>query len=518
MKRIHKSSVVVVLISALLLTTMGIVNAQAPTAYYVGFSIRNLSQTNSATVVVSYYNQDGSGASSDPNYTQTIIIPPGQSKTVICSLNTDYTSDILAPAPAIRGMTSFVGSVIISSDQEIVAIANEASSVNSPYGSASYGGIAQDELSDSMYAPLIAKIGQPNTTINIQNPNPTSVSVVIEYVKGAYGNNYTAPAQTINGYGSAIIQVPNEALDASGRFLGAAKITSTGGKIAVVVDAIYATNTPYAQRYNARQSYNAFRAGATKVVAPLIQKNDNGVWYTGLSLMNIGPGSAEVRVSYSGLGGTGTDTSCIPNTPVSGLVEPTFTLGVNENKTILTEFGGALNSIALASLGCFRGAATVEVISGTGKLNAIVSVAGQNLPAVAIYRAFDPTAVTNRVEVPLIQKYLGGGGATRGWSTGVQVANLGTGTATITGTFNVTCGGTPATVVETATGVPAGSSVTFLQLNGFPIGSLGTRVNCLGSAVFTSDQPIAAQVQEYYFGSPAPFTGDMLMAFEAFNR
>ena len=517
MKRIHKSPVVVVLISALVLTTMGIVNAQAPTAYYVGFSIRNLSQTNNATVVVSYYNPDGSGASSDPNYTQTIIIPPSGSKTVICSLNNDYTSDILAPAPAIRGMTSFVGSVIISSDQEIVAIANEAASVNSPYGSASYSGIAQSELSTTVYAPLIAKIGQPNTTINIQNPNPTSVSVVIEYVKGAYGNNYTAPAQTINGYGSAIIQVPNGALDASGRFLGSAKITATGN-IAVVVDAIYATNTPSPQRYNARQSYNAFQAGATKVIAPLIQKNDNGVWYTGLSIMNIGPGSAEVKVSYSGLGGTGSDTSCIPNTPVSGLVEPTFTLGVNENKTILTEFGGALNSTALAGVDCFRGAATIEVISGTGKLNGIVSVAGQNLPAVAIYRTFDPTAATNRVEVPLIQKYLGGGGATRGWSTGVQVANLGTGTAIITGTFNVTCGGVSETVVETATGVPAGSSVTFLQLNGFPIGSLGTRVNCLGSAVFTSNQPIVAQVQEYYFGSPAPFIGDMLMAFEAFNR
>lgn len=519
MKMVIKLALVSTMLLALVLSTMGAVSAQAPTAYYVGFSMSNLSTTNSATVVVSYYKQDGTGASTDSNYTQTIIIPPGRSKTVICSLNTDYTSDILAPAPAVRGSTSFVGSVIISSDQPIVAIANEAASVNSPYGSASYGGIAQDELRATLYAPLIAKLGQPNTTINIQNPNPDSVSVVIDYVKGAYGNNYTAPAQTIPGYGSVIIPVPAGALDGSGRFLGAAKITSTGGSIAVVVDAIYATSTPSAARYNARQSYNAFPAGATRVVAPLIQKNDAGVWYTGLSVMNIGPGSAEVRVSYSGQRGTGTDSSCTPNTPVSGLVEPTFTLGVNESKTILTEFGGSLNSVALAGLDCFRGAATVEVISGTGTLNAIVSVAGQNLPAVAIYRAFDPAAATTALYVPLIQKYLGGGGATRGWSTGIQVANLGVTTTTITGTFNVTCsGGTPETVVDVAYNVAAGSSVTFLQLNGFPLGSLGTRVNCLGSASFIADQPIAAQVQQYFFSSPSPFTGDTLMAFEAFNR
>jgi len=506
----------IVILATLALTSTTITTAQAPTAYYVGFQIQNLSTTNDATVVVSYYKQDGTGASTDSAYQQTIIIPAGRSKTVICSLNTDYSSDILAPAPAIRGATSFVGSVIISSDQPIVAIANEAASVNNPYGSASYTGLAPSDLASTVYAPMIAHIGLPNTTINVQNPNSSPVTVTVQYIKGVYGNNYTAPPQTLPAYGSAIWTVPAGALDASGRFLGSAKITSTGGNIGVVIDAIYAT--PGVPRYNARQSYNGFISGATKIVAPLVQKNDNGVWYTGLQIMNLGPGSATVRVSYAGLSGSGTDTSCNPTTPVTGLNEPNFTLNENESKTILTEFGGALDSVALSDVGCFRGAATIEVVDGSGKIAAIVSSAGQNKASVAIYKAFDPAVGTRTVSVPLIQKYLGGSGATRGWSTGIQIANVGTASATITGTFNVTCGGTPYTIVDAATGVNPGSSATFLQLNGFPVGSLGTRVNCLGSAVFTADQNIIGIVQQDFFGSPNPFTGDTLLAFEAFNQ
>ena len=511
-----KSFAMCMVLIILAVTSVTLTSAQAPTAYYVGFQIQNLSTTDEATVVVSYYKQDGTGASTDPNYQQTIIIPPGRSKTVICSLNTDYTSDILAPAPAIRGTTSFVGSVIISSNQPIVAIVNEAASVNNPYGSASYTALAPGDLASMVYAPMITHIGLPNTTINVQNPNSFPVTVTVQYIKGVYGNDYAAPPQTLPPYGSAIWSVPAEALDASGRFLGSAKITSIGGNIGVVIDAIYAT--PGGPRYNARQSYSGFVNGATKIIAPLVQKNDNGVWYTGLQIMNLGPGSATVRVSYAGLRGSGTDTSCIPNTPVEGLTEPEFTLNENESKTILTEFGGSLNSVALSNVDCFRGAATIEVVSGSGKLAAIVSSAGQNKAGVAIYKAFDPTKATRTVSVPLIQKYLGGGGAARGWSTGIQIANVGEASATITGTFNVTCGGTPYTITDTVTCVSPGSSVTFLQLNGFPVGSLGTRINCFGSAIFTANQNIIGIVQQDFFGSPNPFTGDTLMAFEAFNQ
>jgi hypothetical protein len=490
---------------------VGVVSAQAPTAYYVGFQIQNLSATETATVGVSYYKQDGTGASTDSDYQQTISIPAGKSKTIICSLNSDLSADILAPAPAVRGAASFVGSVIISSDQEVVAIANEAASVNSPYGSASYDGVASEDLASTLYAPLIAKLGQPDTTINVQNPNSTAVDVTVEYVAGSMGTDYTAPTLNLPGYGSAIIEVPNNAL-VGGTFLGSAKITSSGGDIAAVVDAIFAVNTPSAARYNARQSYNTFDGGATKVVAPLIQKNDNGVWYTGLQVMNLGPGSADVKVSYSGLQGSGQ----VPDTPVSGIAEPNFTLQVNESKTILSEFGGPLDSQALASYGSFRGAATVEVVGGTGMVAAIVSVAGESKADVAYYSAFDPAAATQTVNVPLIQKYLGTAGA-NGWSTGVQVANLGAATTTVTGTFNVTCNGTPETIVDTVN-INQDSSETFLQLNGWAIGALGTRDGCLGSAVFTADEPIVAIVQQSYFGAGNPFTGDVLLAFEAFNK
>jgi len=507
-----KLMLVAVVLAALVLSSVGIVAAQAPTGFYVGFQIQNLSTTNSATVLVQYYKQDGTGGAGD--FAQNITIPAGRSKTILCNLNSDLSADILAPPAGVRG-ASFVGSVIMSSDQEIAAIANEAASVNNPYGAASYDGIPSGQASAIVYTPLISKIGQPDTTINIQNPNGNSVSVVVEYVKSVYGNNFTAPAAALPAYGSAIWTVPAGALDASGRFLGSAKITSTGGNVAVVVDEIY--NAPGTARHNGRQSYNGFATGSTKIVTPLNQKNDGGVWYTGLQVMNLGPGSATVRVTYNGTQGTVSGSSCNPTTPVSGLTEPDFVLNENASKTILTEQGGTLNSVALASLGCFRGAASAEVTSGTGKVVAIVSVAGKGIPSLAVYRGFDSASGTKTVSVPLVEKYLGTSG-TYGWSTGIQIANLGTGTATITGTFNVSCSGTSTTITDVASGVAANSSATFLQLNGFATGSLGTNKQCLGSATIVSNQNIGAIVQQSFFGSPNPFTGDTLMAFEAFNR
>jgi hypothetical protein len=492
---------------------VGAAGAQAPTAYYVGFQIQNPSTTTEAVVIVEYYNQDGSGAP-NADYVQQITVPAGKSRTVITTLNSDLSNEILAPPAAIRGATSFAGSVIISSSEKVVAIANEAASVNNPYGSASYNGIPQEDASATVYAPLITKIGQPDTTINIQNPNNAQVSVQIQYTPGVYGQSFTE-SFTLPAKGSDIREVPSGALDNSGRFLGSAKVTATGGNVAAVVDEIY--TAPGQARHNARQSYNGFAGGADKVVAPLIQKNDAGVWYTGLQVMNLGPGSATVKVTYNGLRGSGTSTSCNPTTAVAGLTEPNFTLAENASKTILTEFGGALDSVALANVGCFRGAATVEVVNGTGQVAAIVSVAGENIPQLAVYRTFDPTSATTKLSVPLIQKYLGVAGS-NGWSTGVQVANLGGGTTTVNATFNVTCDGTAQTVTDSAS-VSADSSVTFLQLNGFPTGSLGTRQNCLGSATFESTgAPIAAVVQQSFFGSGNPFTGDVLLAFEAFNE
>lgn len=509
---------IVVVACAVLVALMlaGVASAQAPTAYYTGVSLVNTSDTEDANVVVMFYNQDGSGPP-DPSYSMALTIGPGKSKTIINNLNSDLSADILAPPPAIRGATSWAGNAVVYSDQAVVSIANEAASVGNPYGSAAYNGVSPDQLSPTYYAPLIAKIGQPDTTINIQNASSSPVTVTVEYVKDVYGVDYTADPVVVPGNGSAIWPVPTGALDGTGRFLGSAKV-SADGDIAMVVDAMFTAATPLAQRYNARQSYTGFSGGADKLVAPLIQKNDNGVWYTGLSMMNLGPGSATVRVTYSGLEGTGTDTSCVPDTPVSGLTEADFLLGENQSKVIITEFGGALDSVALADVDCFRGAAIVEVVSGTGQVVAVLSVAGQDRADVAYYRAFDVDAATDTVKVPLILKYLGVPGA-NGWCTGVQIANTGTISTTVTGTFNVTCDGTPEVVVDSVE-VEPDSSQTFLQVNNFAVGSLGTRQNCIGSATFTSSggSPIVGTANQTWFGGGNPFTGDVLLISEAINR
>jgi hypothetical protein len=78
-----------------------------------------------------------------------------------------------------------------------------------------------------------------------------------------------------------------------------------------------------------------------------------------------------------------------------------------------------------------------------------------------------------------------GAGAQQGivWSTGIQVQNLGTGTANITLTFYNSAGGAPAG--STNDTIAAGGSKTY-----FPVPVVAAGFN--GSAVISSDQPVAA--------------------------
>ena len=78
-----------------------------------------------------------------------------------------------------------------------------------------------------------------------------------------------------------------------------------------------------------------------------------------------------------------------------------------------------------------------------------------------------------------------GAGAQQGitWSTGIQVQNLGTGTANITLTFYNSAGGAPAG--STNDTIAAGGSKTY-----FPVPVVTAGFN--GSAVISSDQPVAA--------------------------
>jgi hypothetical protein len=94
-----------ILVLALVLTLIvaGSAYAQGIT-YNTGFQVQNLG-TGTATITITYYNQDGTIAA-----TQSDSIPAGGSKTYFGSI------------PVSDG---FNGSVVISSDQPVAAIANE---------------------------------------------------------------------------------------------------------------------------------------------------------------------------------------------------------------------------------------------------------------------------------------------------------------------------------------------------------------------------------------------------------
>jgi len=138
-----KKTLILALLVAMVL--VGSVAGQGIT-YNTGFQVQNLG-TGTATITIIYYNQDGSVAASVPD-----SIPAGGSKTYY-------------PLTAVPD--GFNGSVVISSDMPIAAIANELG--NGGAYAASYAGF--DAGATTINLPLIMRGNYGfNTWFNVQAP------------------------------------------------------------------------------------------------------------------------------------------------------------------------------------------------------------------------------------------------------------------------------------------------------------------------------------------------------------
>ena len=129
MKRLHLAIAIALLVALFVPLTA---SAQTIT-YTAGFQIQNLDTVNSATIQVTYYNQTGGTEASVSD-----TVPAGGSKTYF-------------PLTAVS--EGFNGSVVISSDRDVRAIANILGN-GLDYG-ASYGGFTAGAPSVSL--PLLMK-------------------------------------------------------------------------------------------------------------------------------------------------------------------------------------------------------------------------------------------------------------------------------------------------------------------------------------------------------------------------
>lgn len=400
MKRI-KLVVVLSLILALFLATA--VFAQ-PSSYTSGFQVQNLSSSTDATIVITYYNQDGT-----VDTTTSDVITAGTSTT--------YFGANMEASPG------FNGSVVISSDTPVAAIVNLLGD-GGAFGGASYDSFSTGAPTANI--PLVLNnYFNISTFFNVQNTGSAPATVNVSYI-GAGGCS-ESPVTIAPGAAHTFDQT-NTCLGAN--FIGSATVDAGAGSVAVAV-------VQYDQ--DSLLAYNGFVSdGSDKAVAPLVSHNYFGS-RTALQVQNTGGSAASVTVNF------------VPSAGFPGMAcsqTQSIAAGASANFGDDAFFLNAANGCGASS--GWVGAA--EIDAGTGNtVVAIVNSVTSGTPNAAAYSAFDPNNGTTTVNFPLIMD------RNFGIFTGFSVANVGGAAA------NVNCAFSGTSYTASATGLPVGASLTDVQ-------------------------------------------------------
>jgi hypothetical protein len=370
MKRM-KILVAMMLVAAFLLPTM--VSAQGSgITWNSGFQVQNLENAE-ASINIMYYNQDGTEAiSGGVNDT----IPAMGSKTYY-------------PIHAGVGET-FNGSVVISSDKQVVAIANLLASGTLSAGSATNSFSAG---AMTMNLPLIMRGNAGfNTWFNVQNTGTSSTNVTVTYYPGSAGNSGVTDTASIQG--GAAHTFDQETKSALGtKFVGSASVTSDSQAIVATVEQAGTGSI------KTLLGYNGFTGGSTTVVAPLIMANNAG-FFTGIQVQNAGTATANVTVTYG------------PNTA------GTFTPSAEPASIAAGGSATFLQSGGQWGTNKYVGSATITNTEAQPLVAIVNQLKSGTLSFGTAYEGFDPTSATSSVSAPLVMAN------NSGYFTGIQVQNV----------------------------------------------------------------------------------------------
>lgn len=428
-----KQKMLIVLVVVLALILGASYATAAPSLNYTScFQVQNLDASNAATIVVQYYEQ---GNSTPTSVNDTI---PANSSVTYCPL-----SDV---------SSGFNGSVVISSDREVAAIANvSGSNGGDPSGfttyNASYAGFSSGALEVNL--PLLFDDNYGfDTRFNVQNTGTGNATVNVAYSDGSSAGPVTI------GPGQA--HTFDQAAETHSQAVFAGTVTSDEPIVATVLE-IGPTGTPMLF------GYNGFVEGSTEPVMPLVQANNYG-FTTGIQIQNTGASNSTVEVSYTS---TGTGTSCTETKSVAAGSSATFALDAWSSSDPNPGQNTCVNGQQ------FVGSAQVTSNSGSVELVAIVNQHNFGTNKGASYSSFNASSATDTVVMPLIFD------SHYGYFTGFNVMNVGTSSTTVTCTFS----GDSRTVVET---LDPGVALNDVQLGVLADPDPGGPAGYVGSGVCTA--------------------------------
>jgi len=416
--------------------------------------------------------------------TQSFTIPVGSATRILPSL-----------------ADGFLGSAVLSSDQEIVAVENHYTVDAGVHMIGASNGVASG--SNSMILPLITRHNSGfETKVYIQNLSSVAATIYMTFTPGVAGSAYsmsdTLPAYTMKAYDQS-----TDAFASLGtRFVGTARVTADQP----LAGAVDFGNLTAPTGFDKLVTIDAMYSGATSVALPLIMKA-NANFYTGQLIANTTGNTAHVAITYKA-GPTS-------HPSVAGLSitkHYTITAYSSVNPVLLYEYGPSYDDTY--AWGNVKVVGTAMITSDQPVV-CVVNEQNNVQGFMEAYNGFNGPSATKAVAMPQVMK------KRDLWYVGIQIQNMAGVATTATVTYTAGLGSTVPVgtqVVKQHIIAPNDSALIVLlhrygaaydDLNG-----LGD-ITFSGAAYITADQNIVAigNVQK-----DVTTVGDYVAAYIGINR
>lgn len=319
----------------------------------------------------------------------------------------------------------FNGAAVISADQPVVAVVNviggpNVASSSGTFGRGAYAAALQG--STTLLLPLLLKNHgsfQNTTWFRVQNIGTAPADIFVNY-----SDSTSNSALNVQPGDSVVF---DQSAETHSSTIFAATVTSTQPLAAAVVQE---ANPGIGHLVYA---YSGFSGGSTNPVMPLINKNINNGYVTGVQIQNGGTTSTQVTVTYFPANSSPPQNPSVGSCTETQTIPPggsaNFTLGVFNG----TPGPGVSTTCPSSGFLVFIGSAQVTGNSANQPLVVIVNQrqTGTGNGAGA-YNGFDPATGKQKVVFPLI---LDRAGSLQNY-TGFNVQNVGTMTTTVTCAFS----------------------------------------------------------------------------------
>ncbi len=383
--------------------------------------------TSTATVQVKFYKSDGTLAYTAPSDT----IAAGGSKTYYL--------------PDLTDLADGKYSGVVESDQAVVAVVTETSYSGKGIGDA-YNGITAGAT--QLNVPVVYR-GYSNwdTMVAIQNTDASATaSVALNFFKAGEATATLRSTDTIPALSSKTYDLSSAGFSTLGAgFLGSLTITSTTNVAAV------AHGAKQTAGYDVLNIFRGVTSGATSYFAPVVYNQfspstTNG-WTSAINIANLASTADTITMDFtldprSGQTGTFTVSKPIAANSFAYFYLPDHTGGAAPNNIPTGVYGSA-------------------IIRSGGNQIAVIATATKYATGVATaYNAFPSTAGSKRVVSPVLYNQFNPSN-TLGWTSAINVQNLGSAADTVTMNFTLDARSGQTGTFSWSQPVSANGAVTF---------------------------------------------------------